>query len=54
MAGSLLLLMVRVAAALDDRLPKARVVYPTEVNGFLDNSDKIGPNRRILLRVAVR
>jgi hypothetical protein len=40
--GWLASVVVRVAAVLDDRLPWP-LVYPTEVNGFLDNSDKIGP-----------
>src|SRR3569623_1650774 len=41
MAGSHLLALVGLSAALDDRLPYP-VVYRREVNGFLDNSGKIG------------
>jgi hypothetical protein len=40
--GWLASVVVRVAAVLDDRLP-GPLVYRIEVNGFLDNSDKIGP-----------
>src|SRR4051795_8723730 len=42
MAGSLLLSLVRVAAADDDRLPWPCCFYRKEVNGPLDNSVKIG------------